>query len=130
VNSREPAEFVREMLRTFPLQADLDAASLIDKMLAAPETDPWSLELTEEEHRLLGQTLAENPERPTIEETQSAIAWVGRRRLARHAEQLIRDLRSAEARNDAQAGKDPTAIDDLLLAKKLLGRATRDLEGF
>jgi hypothetical protein len=129
VNSREPAEFVCEMLRTFPLHADLDAASMIDKMLAAPETDPWSLDLTEKERQLLGQTLAENPERPTIEEAQSAIAWLGRRRLAQHAEQLNRELRSAEARNHAQAGEDPTAIGDLLLAKRLLRRATRDLEG-
>jgi len=129
MNSREPAEFVREMLHEFPLHADLEADSLIDKMLSAPETDPWDLDLSEPERRLLGRTLAENPERPTIEEAQSALAWLGRRRLTRQSEQLNRELRSAEARSEAQAGEDPTALDDLLLAKKLLRRATRDLEG-
>ena len=128
-NSHEPAEFVREMLRKFPLHADLYAGSLIDKMLAAPETDPWDLDLSEPERRLLGRTLAEGPEPPTIADTRSALAWLGRRRLARQSEQLNWDLRAAEARTEAQAGEDPTAVDDLLLAKKLVRRATQLLEG-
>jgi hypothetical protein len=118
------------MLRAFPLHRDLAGASLIDKMLWAPETDPWSLDLTEEERRLLGRTLAENPERPTIAECQSALAWLGRRRLRRHSEQLNRELRLAEARGEAQVSEDPTAVNDPLLAKKLVRRATRLLEGF
>lgn len=124
-NSREPAEFVREMLREFPLHADLEGGSLIDKMLAAPETDLWDLDLGEPERRLLGRTLAENPEPPTIADTRSALAWLGRRRLARQSEQLNQELRAAEVR----AGEDATAVDDLLLAKKLVRRATQLLEG-
>jgi len=130
MNSREPAEFVREMLREFPLHADLEAGSLIDKMLAAPETDPWSLDLTEAERQLLGRALAENPEPATIEESRSALVWLARRRLARQSEKLNQELRAAEARTEAKASEDPTAVNDLLLAKKLLRRATRDLEGF
>jgi hypothetical protein len=129
-NSCEPAEFVREMLRELPLHSDLEGGSLIDKMLsAAPGTDPWSLDLTEEERHLLGRTLAENPETPTIAETQSALAWLGRRRLGRLSEQLNQELRSAGARSEAQAREDPTAVNDLLLIKRLLRRATRSLEG-
>jgi len=129
-NSLEPAEFVRETLLKFPIHSDLEASSLIDKMLsAAPGTDPWSLDLTEEDRRLLGRSLAENPETPTIAEAQSAFAWLGRRRLGRLSEQLTRELSSAEARTEVQAGEDPAAVDDLLLAKKLVRRATQLLEG-
>jgi hypothetical protein len=129
MNSTSPAEFVRETLRKFPLHKNLDSSSLIDKMLAAPpNTDPWDLDLTEAERRLLGRILAENPDQPTIEEVKSALAWLGRRHLARHAEQLNRELRAAEARTSAQVSEDPHAIADLLLAKRLVRRAVRDLE--
>jgi hypothetical protein len=99
-------------------------------MLSAAEIDPWSFDLTEEERRLFGRTLAANPERPTIEECQSALAWLGRRHLNRQSEQLNRELRLAEARGEAQASEDPTGVNDLLLAKKLVRRATQLLEGF
>jgi hypothetical protein len=126
MSSRELAELVSEMLRKFPLHADLESASLIGKLLSAPlGTDPWGLDLTETECRMLGGVLAGNPEAPTIQEVQSSLAWLGRRRLARLAEQLSRDLRAAEVRRDDD---DPTAVDDLLIAKRIVRRGIRLLE--
>jgi hypothetical protein len=111
----QPDEFTREMLRKSPLHKGLAASSLIDKLLAAPGKDPWSLDLTEEESSMLGRILAENPDVPTIDEVQSSLAWLGRRRLARNSERLDRALSSAD--------KEPA--DDLNLLKQVARKATR-----
>ena len=114
-----------DLLNEFPIFRGGAAESLIEKLVAAgPNADPWQLDLSDEEQRLLGHVLAIELKHPGVEEVQSAVACLARRRLARNVESINRLLSAAEARADTQA------VDDLLLLKRVARKATASLEEF
>jgi hypothetical protein len=114
-----------DLLQAFPVYRGGAAESLIDKLVAAgPGTDPWRLDLTDEERRILGHVLATEPEVPGVEEIQSAIACHARRRLSRNMETINREIAAAEERGDSEA------VCDLLILKQITRSAEAVVEGF
>ena len=113
------------LLTEFPVHRGGTTESLIEKMIeAGPGTDPWGLDLTEEERRLVGRALISEPRQPTDDELRSAVARLARRRLSRRFEAINRELVAAEEHGD------PQVVDDLMLLKRVARWAADVLEEF
>lgn len=114
---------VHDLLKRFPVHRGCAAESLINKLIAAgPARDPFCLNLTDEERRMLGHVLATQPESPGAEEVVSSIACLARRQLSRHLNAIHRALAQAEERGDSRA------VENLLMQKCIVREAIELLE--
>ncbi|HLH09888.1 MAG TPA: CHC2 zinc finger domain-containing protein [Terriglobales bacterium] len=97
----DPALQARFVLEQEPLHQGLTAESLLSAMLAAPDTDPTSLDLSEADRRLLSQCLLHEDEELTPELLEGAILSLRRRSLERRQRQIRAEILEAERRNDS-----------------------------
>ena len=97
----DPALQARFALEREPLHHGLSAEALISAILAAPEVDPTSLELSDVDRRLLSQCLLREEEELTPELLEAAIGSLRRRTLERRQRQIRAEIVEAERRNDS-----------------------------
>jgi DNA primase len=97
----DPALQARFALEREPLHQGLGAETLISSILAAPEADATSLELSDTDRRLLSQCLIREEEELTPELLEAAIGSLRRRTLERRQRQIRAEIVEAERRNDS-----------------------------
>jgi DNA primase len=97
----DPALQARFTLEREPLHHGLGAETLISGILAAPDRDPTSLELSDPDRRLLSQCLLREEEELTPELLEAAIGSLRRRTLERRQRQIRAEIVEAERRNDS-----------------------------
>jgi DNA primase len=97
----DPAMQARFALEREPLHQGLGAETLISAILAAPSSDPTSLELSDPDRRLLSQCLLREEEELTPELLEGAILSLRRRTLERRQRQIRAEILEAERRNDS-----------------------------
>ena len=97
----DPAMQARFALEREPLHQGLGAETLISAILAAPSSDPTSLELSDPDRRLLSQCLLREEEELTPELLEAAIFSLRRRTLERRQRQIRAEILDAERRNDS-----------------------------
>ena len=114
---------VHDLLKRFPVHRGGAAESLIDKLIAAgPGRDSFSLDLTDEEQRILGHVLATQLEEPSTEEIESSVRCLARRQLSRHLIAVRRALVEAEE------GGDSRDVANLLTLKRIIREVIELLE--
>ncbi len=97
----DPALQARFALEREPLYHGLGAETLISAILAAPDQDPTTLELSDPDRRLLSQCLLREEEELTPELLEAAIGSLRRRTLERRQRQIRAQIVEAERRNDS-----------------------------
>jgi hypothetical protein len=114
---------LREALLKYRPHRGFSGASLIDKLVSAPPgTDPWRIDLTREERELLGRTLAEDDQSPSVAEVERAVAALTAKRLRGHEQTITEQISRAEASGDGEA------VSHWLVLKRLVRRALDGLE--
>ena len=114
---------LRDLLTKYRPHRELASASLIDKLATARAgTDPWTLELTDEERTLLGRVLADNPQVPTAKEVTDAVTLLLHDRLTSQAQHITGEIAKAEERGDMHE------VADLMVVKQIVRRLLERLE--
>ena len=114
---------LHDVLLKYRPHSGLTAAPLIDKLsVAKPGTDPWGLDLTEEEREVLGSVLAERGDPPTQLEVERSLAALTAKHLRGHERALTQEIAHAEASGDNEA------VSDLLALKRVVRRGAEGLE--
>jgi len=122
----DPARQAKFALETERLHVGLATESLIEALLAAPEsTDPLAVPMDEASRNLLAAVLMNENEELTPERVEGAVRGLRRSQLRRRLEQVQRELQS-------QRNPEPSRMQALLGEKERLKRALMDpalLEG-
>ncbi len=96
----DPAMQARFALEREPLHQGLGAEPLISAILAAPEADPTTLELSDTDRRLLSQCVLRDEEQLTPELLEGSILALRRHGLERRRREILAKIVEAERRND------------------------------
>jgi DNA primase len=122
----DPARQAKFALETERLHVGLATESLIEALLAAPEsTDPLAVPVDEADRNLLAAILMKEDEELTAERVEGAVRGLRRSQLRRRLEQVQRELQSLRS-------PEPGRTQALLGEKERLKRALMDpalLEG-